>query len=117
MDRRDMLILTGSMATALSAVPLASAAATSAVPAEFKGPYIDLTTPKGNVNAASDSGVAGLLAHAAAEGALLNVEINLKSAGQSADKTDVEMSLQRIRTTLGPLARRCQDAVHAALSS
>ena len=72
---------------------------------------------KGNVNAASDSGVAGLLAHAAAEGALLNVEINLKSAANSADKTDIEMGLQRVRTMLGPLARRCQDAVHAALSA
>jgi glutamate formiminotransferase/formiminotetrahydrofolate cyclodeaminase len=72
---------------------------------------------KGNLNAASDSGVAGLLAHAASEGALLNVEINLKSAAPSADKTDIEMGLQRIRTVLGPLARRCQDAVHAALSA
>jgi len=72
---------------------------------------------KGNVNAASDSGVAGLLAQAAAEGALLNVEINLKSAAESADRTDIEMGLQRVRTMLGPLARSCRDAVHAALSA
>ena len=49
MDRRDMLVLTGSLAVALKATPQASAAA---APASFKGPYIDLTTPKGNVNAA-----------------------------------------------------------------
>ena len=72
---------------------------------------------KGNVNAASDSGVAGLLARASAEGALLNVEINLKSAADSADKHDVEMSLRRIREALGPAASACLDAVHAALSA
>ena len=58
-----------------------------------------------------------MTACAYAEGALLNVEINLKSAGKSADRDDVETSLQRLRTSLGPLARRCQDAVHAALSA
>ncbi|MFK7958117.1 MAG: DUF1838 family protein [Lysobacterales bacterium] len=50
MDRRDMLVLTGSLAVGLHVVPNASAA--TAVPEGFKGPYIDLTTPKGNVNAA-----------------------------------------------------------------
>lgn len=51
MDRRDMLVLTGSLAVALKATPQAMAAATD-TPAGFKGPYIDLTTAKGNVNAA-----------------------------------------------------------------
>jgi glutamate formiminotransferase/formiminotetrahydrofolate cyclodeaminase len=93
------------------------------VPLETAGACLEVlelaaeVAAKGNVNAVSDSGVAGLLAQASAEGALLNVEINLKSARESADKTDVEMGLQRIRTALGPLARRCQDAVHAALSA
>ncbi|MCP5360163.1 MAG: DUF1838 family protein [Sinobacteraceae bacterium] len=47
-----MLILTGSLAAGLSAVPQVPAAASSTVPAGFKGPYIDLTTPRGNVLAA-----------------------------------------------------------------
>jgi hypothetical protein len=50
MDRRQMLALTGSLAVSLRALPEASAA--TPVPAAFKGPYIDLTTPRGNVNAA-----------------------------------------------------------------
>ena len=52
MNRRDMLVLTGSLAVGLSALPRRASAATT-VPAGFKGPYIDLTTPKGNVNAAA----------------------------------------------------------------
>ncbi len=72
---------------------------------------------QGNVNAASDAGVSGLVAAAAAEGALLNVEINLKSLPPSADKTDVEMRLQGLRAGVGESSRRCREAVHGALSA
>ena len=75
------------------------------------------TARLGNVNAASDAGVAGLLARAAAEGALLNVEINLKSLPAGADKDDVETALQRVRSALGPAAQRCADAVQSALNA
>ena len=71
----------------------------------------------GNVNAVTDAGTAGLLARAAAEGALLNVEINLKSLPAGADKNDVETALQRVRSTLGQAAQRCTDAVLSALNA
>ena len=71
----------------------------------------------GNVNACTDSGVSGLLARAAVEGALLNVEINLKSLPASADKEAVEAGLRRIQEAMGPAARRCTDAVHTAMNA
>jgi hypothetical protein len=51
MNRRDVLLLTGSLAVGLGAISAQRAfgAAGAAVPAGFKGPYIDLTTPRGNV--------------------------------------------------------------------
>ena len=50
MNRRDMLMLTGSLAMGLKAAP--EAVAMAELPPNFAGPHIDLTTPKGNVNAA-----------------------------------------------------------------
>jgi len=71
----------------------------------------------GNVHAASDAGVAGLLARAAAEGALLNVRINLKTLAPNADKEEVEMNLQRLQAALESSARGCLEAVHNALDA
>ncbi len=71
----------------------------------------------GNPNAASDAGVAGRLAEAGAEGALLNVEINLKALPPSADKEDVQRQSLRIREDLASAGASCREAVHAALSA
>lgn len=91
-------------------IPLATAEACLAVLG-----LADRAARGGNPNAATDAGVAGLLAHAAAEGALLNVEINLKSLPEGADKTDVRAGVRRIRDALGLSARRCSEAVESVL--
>ncbi|NOT33762.1 MAG: glutamate formimidoyltransferase [Candidatus Eisenbacteria bacterium] len=69
----------------------------------------------GNVNAVTDAGAAGLLARAAAEAALLNVEINLKSVAASADKQVVELDVRRLRDALIRDSEECQAAVRSAL--
>lgn len=69
----------------------------------------------GNPNARTDAGVAALLARAAGEGALLNVEINLKSLPPSADKDDVEAGLQRVRQALGSAAQRLLGTLQSAV--
>lgn len=71
----------------------------------------------GNSNAASDAGVAGLLAAAGAEGALLNVQINLKSLGDGADKEEVHKCLQRLATAVPDASRRCREAVQLILTA
>jgi glutamate formiminotransferase/formiminotetrahydrofolate cyclodeaminase len=71
----------------------------------------------GNPNAVTDAGVAGGLAAAAAEGALLNVKINLKSLGTSADKNDIEKALPRLEQASVAAARSCSEAVRAGLNA
>ena len=71
----------------------------------------------GNTNAVTDAGVAGLLAQAAGEGAGLNVEINLKSLPEGADKTAVAADLESARAALLAAGGRCRDAVRACMNA
>jgi len=71
----------------------------------------------GNPNAASDAGVAGLLGAAAAEGALLNVQINLKSLADGADKEEVHKRLQRLAASVPAALARCREAVQSILTA
>jgi glutamate formiminotransferase/formiminotetrahydrofolate cyclodeaminase len=71
----------------------------------------------GNPRAASDAGAAGLLAGAAGEAALLNVQINLKSLPQGADKHGVETDLRRLRAGLERALEECRRAVASALDA
>lgn len=71
----------------------------------------------GNRNAVSDAGVAGLLAGAAVEGALLNVQINLKSLPEGADKKEALMDLHRLQDALGSAVGRCREAVQAVMGA
>ncbi len=71
----------------------------------------------GNRNAVSDAGVAGLLAQAAGRGALLNVEINLKSLLPGADKHGVETHLHRLEESLRKAAEDCLSTVISTLNA
>lgn len=77
----------------------------------------EVAARQGNANAVSDAGVAGLLARAAGEGALLNVQINLKSLPEGADKEAVKADLRRVRGELEELASRCRGAVDSAMNA
>lgn len=71
----------------------------------------------GNVNAVTDAGVAGLLAQAAGEGAALNVEINLKSLPDSADKNAVAEDLESARAALLAAGEQCRNTVRSGMSA
>ena len=77
--------------------------------------YLPELAEKGNGNAASDAGVAGLLASAALKGAVFNVQINLQSLP---DDYGVEMreNLPSIIEEGRIYSRKCMDAVRMQLS-
>ena len=77
--------------------------------------YLPELAEKGNGNAASDAGVAGLLASAALKGAVFNVQINLQSLP---DDYGVEMreNLPSIIEDGRIYSRKCMDAVRMQLT-
>src|SRR5262249_46391457 len=74
-----------------------------------------LAAREGNSNAVTDAGVAGLMAAAGAEGALLNVQINLKMLPEGADKDDVHKRLQRLAAAVPMAQARCRESVQSIL--
>jgi glutamate formiminotransferase / formiminotetrahydrofolate cyclodeaminase len=67
---------------------------------------------KGNPNSVSDSGVAGLTAHAAAEGAYYNVLINLPSLEDQGFRQE---TLQKAETLVAEIARRAEQLRESVL--
>ena len=76
-----------------------------------------IAASRGNSNAVTDAGVAGLLAQAAGEGALWNVQINLKSMPESADKTVVGAELTQVRAALHAAAGAVRSTVETVMSA
>ena len=69
---------------------------------------------KGNSNAVSDVGVAGLLASAACKGALFNVDINLGSLPEDYG-SEIRINAPRIKEESRVLSRQVMDAVRDKL--
>lgn len=70
---------------------------------------------KGNTNAASDAGVAALLAEAACRGAVYNVRINVSAMPDKAAGAALATEAVRLVATAGTYAKRAAAAVEAHL--
>jgi formiminotetrahydrofolate cyclodeaminase len=70
---------------------------------------------KGNANAVSDVGVAGLLASAASKGAVFNVEINLESLPENMG-ADIRSGLPDVKERTKTASRAVMEAVRARMS-
>ena len=68
----------------------------------------------GNSNAASDAGVASLMATAAAKGAVFNVIINLNALPETMGET-MRQALPHMEEEIRILGRACMDAVRSRL--
>ena len=71
---------------------------------------------KGNANAVSDVGVAGLLASAASKGAVFNVEINLESLPENMG-ADIRSGLPDVKERTKTASRAVMEAVRARMSN
>lgn len=71
---------------------------------------------KGNANAVSDVGVAGLLASAASKGAVFNVEINLESLPENMG-ADIRNGLPDVKERTKTASRAVMEAVRARMSN
>jgi glutamate formiminotransferase/formiminotetrahydrofolate cyclodeaminase len=97
---------------AAAAVPLETAAACAEV-AELALAVAE----RGNTNAASDAGIAALLAEAGCVGASYNVRINVGALGDRSRGTRLADQSRRLVERTRELARRTADAVERALGS
>jgi len=72
---------------------------------------------KGNPNAMTDAGVAGLLAHAAAKGAAYNVRVNVQALDDKSKGQSLARDADQLVKKAGELAERATSIVERALSS
>ncbi len=77
-------------------------------------PHVLAMAERGNSNAASDAGVASLMATAAAKGAVFNVIINLNSLPENMG-LEMRQALPAMEENIRLLGRQCMDAVRGRL--